>query len=59
MLADTPHHDLYMNGNNIIATMFILLLTWLHIDSWPSTLAETPHMKHPAAVKDLQVELGR
>ena len=54
MLADTPHHDFYMNGNNII--LLILLLIW--IDSWPSILAETPHMNHPAAVKELQVELG-
>ena len=45
-----------MNENNII--LLILLLIWIHIDSWPSILAETPHMNHPAAVKELQVELG-
>ena len=56
MLAETPHYDFYMNGNNVI--LLILLLIWIHIDSWPSILAETPHMKHPAAVKELQVELG-
>ena len=49
-----------MTGTVQLLSWFCMLFCRLHgyTDSWPSTWAGTLQMNHPAAVRELQVELG-